>query len=155
MEKYIGQDIQNLQEREAFIKDNAESVESIGYIKPLTSSEIEKMKEQLTTATIDKSDTEEEKKSVVMEYNDKLKGLKKAIGTLVERLKSKGEYVNEPCYKIIDDDAKRAGFYNKEGMLVYQRAARQDELQPRLFKVNTLTSNKDKAKDKAKTGTDE
>ena len=33
MEKFLGQDIENLQERERFLKDNAETVESISYDK--------------------------------------------------------------------------------------------------------------------------
>ena len=44
MEKFIGQDIENLQEREQFIKDNAEGIETMGYSKPLKSSVIDKLK---------------------------------------------------------------------------------------------------------------
>lgn len=51
----------------------------------------------------------------------------------------------EPCYKLIDEDEKMAGYYNKEGMLVYERPARLEELQPRLFKHNaTKTGTDDK-----------
>lgn len=52
MEQYIGQDILNLQEREQFIKDNAEGVENMGYSKPLKDEVIDKLKEQLADSTI-------------------------------------------------------------------------------------------------------
>lgn len=145
MEKFIGQDIENLQERELFIKDNADAVENMGYSKPLKSSEIDRLKEQLTDACIKKQDLEEEKKTVVKEYQGEINGQKAIIKDCSEKLKSKSEYVMEPCYKLIDEDEKMAGYYNKEGMLVYERPARQDELQPMLFKRNaTKTGTGDK-----------
>jgi hypothetical protein len=136
MEKFIGQDIEDLHERELFIKDNAECIETMGYSKPLAGSEIDKLKEQLTDACIKKQDLEEEKKTVVKGYSDDISEQKAIIKDCSEKLKSKSEYVMEPCYKLIDEDEKMAGYYNKEGMLVYERPARTEELQPRLFKMN-------------------
>lgn len=144
MEKFIGQDIENLQEREQFIKDNADSIEDIGYSKPLKSEVIDKLKEELTDATIKKADVEQEKKAADAMYNSSLKELKQKIGEYAEKLKSKSEYVREGCYKLVDEAEKIVGYYNKEGMLVYERPARLEELQPKLFKMNA-----------GKTGTDD
>ncbi len=138
MEQFLGQEYQNLQERESFLKDNATTVESIGYSKPIKPDEIEKLKETLADATIKKEEAEEAKKTVTQQYNEEIKGYKNTIQEAANKLKSKSEYVNEPCYKIIDEKEKKAGYYNKEGMLVYQRAARQDELQPRLFPIGSM-----------------
>lgn len=49
MEKFIGQDIDDLKERELFIKDNADAVEDKGYSKPLPSATIDKLKETLAS----------------------------------------------------------------------------------------------------------
>lgn len=68
-------------------------------------------------------------------YNEKIKGYKITIKDAADKLKSKSTYVKEPCYKLVDQQTRQVGYYNKEGMLVYQRAARHDELQPRLFKL--------------------
>ena len=144
MKKIIGQDIDDLKERELFIKDNADEVENKGYSKPLAGSEIDRLKEQLTDACIKKQDLEEEKKTVVKGYQDEINGQKVIIKDCSEKLKSKSEYVMEPCYKLIDEDEKMVGYYNKEGMLVYERPARLEELQPKLFKMNA-----------GKTGTDD
>lgn len=143
MEKFIGQDIENLQEREQFIKDNAEGIETMGYSKPLKSSVIDKLKEQLANTTIEKEELEADKKAANQQYNADLKDLRTTIGDIAEKLKSKSEYVNEGCYKLVDEEEKMVGYYNKEGMLVYERPARLEELQPKLFKMNA-----------GKTGTD-
>lgn len=144
MEKFIGQDIENLQEREQFIKDNAEGIETMGYSKPLKSSVIDKLKEQLANTTIEKEEVEADKKAANQQYNADLKNLRTTIGDIAEKLKSKSEYVNESCYKLVDEEEKMVGYYNKEGMLVYERQARLEELQPKLFKMNA-----------GKTGTDD
>ena len=144
MEKFIGQDIDDLKERELFIKDNADEVENKGYSKPLAGSEIDRLKKQLTDACIKKQDLEEEKKTVVKGYQDEINGQKVIIKDCSEKLKSKSKYVTEPCYKLVDEAEKMVGYYNKEGMLVYERPARLEELQPKLFKMNA-----------GKTGTDD
>jgi fructose-specific phosphotransferase system component IIB len=142
MEKYLGQEIKSLQERELFLKDNATTVENIGYSKPLQPEEIEKLKETLADATIKKHEAEEAKKAIDLEWNNEIKQHKQVISEAADKLRSKSVYVNEPCYKIVDENEKKAGYYNKEGMLVYERTARIDELQPRLFplSVNTGTN---------------
>lgn len=146
MEKFIGQEYANLAEREQFIKDNADAIENIGYTKPLPSDEVEKLKEKLANASIKKLEQEEEKKASVQMYNEEIKRYKNTIKEAADKLKSKSEYVNEACYKLVDEQTRQVGYYNNEGMLVYQRAARHDELQPRLFKrsIAPATGTEDK-----------
>lgn len=76
MEKFIGQDYENLHEREQFIKDNAEGIEEMSYSKPLKSAVIDKLKEELADATIEKTDIEAAKKAADMNYNSEIKELK-------------------------------------------------------------------------------
>lgn len=121
MEKYLGLEYEDLAEREQYIKDNADSIENMGYSKPIPSDQIEKLKETLADASIKKLEQEEAKKAAVQMYNEEIKG-----------------------YKLIDQQTRQVGYYTKEGTLVYQRAARHDELQPNIFKLNP-----------AKTGTDD
>jgi hypothetical protein len=54
MEKYLGLEYEDLAEREQFIKDNADSIENMGYTKPIPSDQIEKLKETLADASIKK-----------------------------------------------------------------------------------------------------
>ena len=136
MEKYLGLEYEDLAEREQFIKDNADSIENMGYTKPIPSDQIEKWKETLADASIKKLEQEEAKKAAVQMYNEEIKGYKLTIKDAADKLKSKSTYVKEPCYKLIDQQTRQVGYYTKEGTLVYQRAARHDELQPNIFKLN-------------------
>lgn len=137
MEKYLGQDIENLAEREQFLKDNADSAESISYDKPMKSHEIEKLKEELADASIKKADAEDQMAKACQPFKDTIKRQKEVIADAVEKIKRKSEYVTEVCYKMTDIEKRQVGYYNREGMLVYQRSARQDELQPRLFPLGS------------------
>lgn len=145
MEKFLGQEFEDLKEREQYLKDNADTIEDMGYSKPIPSEQIEKLKEQLADASIKKLEQEEAKKTAVQMYNEEIKGYKNTIKDVADKLKSKTTYVNEPCYKMVDAQTRQVGYYYKEGMLVYQRPARMAELQPRLFELRpgkTGTENK-------------
>ena len=50
MEKFIGQEYTDPQEREQFLKDNADAIEKMGYSKPIPSDQVEKLKETLADA---------------------------------------------------------------------------------------------------------
>lgn len=133
MEKFIGQDIENLQERAQFVKDNSERIEEIRYAKPLERTVIESLKEELAEAVISKAEAEFEKAEANAEYNASIKGFKTKIAKIADKLKTKSEPVVEECYKFIDEAEKKAGYYNRAGMLVYERQATDDELQAMLF----------------------
>ena len=79
MEKYLGLEYEDLAEREQFIKDNADSIENMGYTKPIPSDQIEKLKETLADASIKKLEQEEAKKAAVQMYNEEIKGYKLTI----------------------------------------------------------------------------
>lgn len=133
MEKFLGQEYTDPKKREQYLRDNADAIEEMGYSKPIPSEQIEKLKETLADASIKKLELEEEKKTQVQMINEEIKGYKNTIKDVADKLKSKTTYVNEDCYKMVDPQTRQVGYYNNEGMLVYQRAARQSELQPRLF----------------------
>ena len=145
MEKFIGQEYTDPQEREQFLRDNADAIEKMGYSKPIPSDQVEKLKETLADASIKKLELEEQKKAQTQMLNEEIKGYKNTIKEAADKLKSKSEYVNENCYKMVDEQTRHVGYYNSDGLLVYDRAARQDELQPRLFKMTAqMTGTDDK-----------
>lgn len=62
MEKYLGLEYEDLAEREQFIKDNADSIENMGYTKPIPSDQIEKLKETLADASIKELELSDDKR---------------------------------------------------------------------------------------------
>lgn len=143
MDKFLGQEYENLQDRERFLKDIAEKVESISYDKPIKPDEIEKLKEDIAEQTAKMIDAEEAKKLIDADYNKQIKECKEAIKKANDKWKRKSEYVTEVCYKVIDEKNGQVGYYNSEGMLAYERRARQDELQPRLFPLGAQKTGTD------------
>ena len=131
MDKFLGQDIKNLGARIQFLRDNADGIEEMGYTKSLPTEELEQLKEQLVENSIQLRDVRADKRAANKEYNAQIKQLEEEGDAVTEKLKSRTEYVNEPCYKFVEDD--EVGYYNSEGVLVYARPARPDERQRTIF----------------------
>ena len=131
MDRFLGQDIAAALERAQFLRDNADAVEEMGYTKNIASQELDALKDQLVENSILLHDVQEEKRAVTKEFNNRIKKLSEGGAELTAKLKSRTEYVTEPCFKFVDGD--EVGYYNSEGLLVFSRPARPDEKQPQLF----------------------
>lgn len=108
---------------------NCEKIEEVRYMKRFTPEQITEMKDNLSETSIQINDIEEEKKIVVERFKDQLKPLIDDKKKLLTNIKQKAEFVTESCFKFIDYENKRAGWYNSEGELIEERPAYPDELQ--------------------------
>jgi len=129
--------------RENFLKDNADCTELKGYMKRFSDDEIQEKKNDLSEISIAINDIEEEKKEAVKVFKDKLKPLLKGKGQLLKNLKQKAEFVNETCYKFIDNDTRMVSYYNAEGDIVESRPANATELQRTIFQDIRKTGTND------------
>lgn len=73
------------------------------------------------------------------QFKEKLKPLNESRKQLLVDLKNKSEYINEPCYKIINDEEREVGFYNKSGELVYSRPIQSQEMQTTIYQLQRKT----------------
>ena len=133
MEKVLGQDIKDLEERKQFLIDNCDNVVQMDYHKPYTSDELAKMKTEFANKHIRIATLQEDIKSYKDKVNLELKPLLQEVSDLRENLKSKGENVCENVYQFLDENDKMVGFYNAEGVLISSRPATRDELQKTMF----------------------
>ena len=133
MRRTLGMDIKNLAQRKIFLEDNCDKVEEKRYMKPYTYEELQGHKENLANISIEIAVLEAEMKQVMQGYKGKLKPLLEERLIMVGNIKSKAEFVMEPCYRFTDQDAKETGYYNAEGVLIETRPATADELQPNIF----------------------
>ncbi len=134
MDKILGQEYSNDLERRTFLRDNSEAVEDLGYMKDIPSEEIERLKDRLVENNIQLRDVRADKKAANKEFNDQIKQLEESNDEVTGKLKARSEYVTEPCYKFVDEKAREVGYYNDEGILVYSRPARPDEMQKNIFR---------------------
>lgn len=124
-----------LEDRAQVLEDSCDAVEDVTYSKPFTPEELALKREQLTDASIKIADIEEEKKTVMDGYKERLKPLQTQKEDAIKALRDKSQTVTEKCFKFFDEDTKTVGFYNSEGNLVNSRPAFKQELQKTIFSV--------------------
>lgn len=135
MDKVLGQEY-NGKDRVSFLRDNCDAVEDLGYTKSLPNDEIEALKDRLVENNIQLRDVRSDKKAANKEFNDQIKQLEESNDEVTGKLKAKSEFVTEPCFKFVDEDAREVGYYNNEGLLVYSRPTRPEELNKNIFRMS-------------------
>ena len=143
MEKFLGIEYPEGKQREEFLDANCDAIEEIGYTRRFTSEELLKKKDSLSELAIEINDIEEEKKEARSVFKERLKPLNETKVKLLSELKNKSEYVNAPCYKIIDEVEREVGFYNKLGELVYSRPIQPQEMQKTIMSISRKTGTND------------
>lgn len=139
MDKYLGQEYPEV-ERARFLKDNCDNVEPFGYTRNFTQEEMDAMKDNLAEVSIELDQLSIEKKEVVAEIKSKIKPKERVKADLLTKIREKSEFVKEDCFKFIDQEAGKVGYYNSEGVLVYERGIKPDERQTRMFALKTGTN---------------
>ena len=132
MEKLLLQDMDPV-ERIKTLEDSADKMEELNYTKPFTKEQLLIFKDELSTTMIELNVIEDEFKEVKDGFKAKMKPLKEETKALLTDIKNKAEFVKEKCYVMYDGDS--AGYYNAEGVLVYQRPLLPGEKQKTIFSV--------------------
>lgn len=128
MEQKIFQEYTD-EQRLSMLKDNASCLlEDYGYEKPLTEQQVKDLKNKVVSCTNELRKEKANKKAEMRAYTDRIKALENSIDTSSEELEKRTTFACELCYEIIDYDEKRVGIYNKQGILVDERAATPKEL---------------------------
>lgn len=132
MDKVLGQEYEG-KARIDFLRDNCDAVEDSGYTKQLPNEEIEALKDRLVENNIQLRDVRADKKAANKEFNDQIKQLEESNDEVTGKLKAKSEFVTEACFKFVDTETREVGYYNREGLLVYCRPGRPEEMQKSMF----------------------
>lgn len=132
MEQVLGQEFEG-NERVNFLRDNCDVVENLGYTKAIPSEKLEGLKERLVENNIQLRDVRADKKAANKIYNEQIKQLEESNDEVTAKLKEKSEYVMEECFKFVDHEERKVGYYNHEGLLVFSRPARPEELQKTIY----------------------
>lgn len=143
MDKFLAHDVPE-KDRWQVIKDSADEIEEIGYTHRFTQEELAQKKEMLAETSIKINDIEVEKKEAMEEYKRRLKPLADEKQILLDNIKKGSEYrANEECAKIIEQEERMVGYYNKLGELVYSRPIMPQEMQKTIFNINRKTGTED------------
>lgn len=136
LEKTLGQEYTDKDERYNFLRDNCDCIEELDYTKELGKDRRDELKETLVDKNIqlrdvraDKRAADEIYKEQDKAYKNQIKHLEEENGDIAKTLKEKAEFVRENCFKFIDEQTKSVGYYDSEGVLRYTRPLRPDERQ--------------------------
>jgi|ERR1035437_68900 hypothetical protein len=137
MEKQLLKNV-NPVERLATLENSADKVEEFSYTKPFTSDQLVIFKDELSTAMIELNGVEDELQIIKDEFKGKMKPLKKQTKDLLTNIKYKAQSVTEKCFIMIEGN--EVGYYNADGVLVYQRPALPGE-QKTIFSIKREGTN--------------
>lgn len=139
LEKVLGQEYTDKEDRYNFLRDNCDCIEELDYTKELSKDRREELKETLVDKNVQLRDVKADKRSADEIYKEQDKGYKNQIKHLesenediAKTLKEKAEFVSEDCFKFIDEETRTVGYYDHEGVLRYTRPIRPEERQKTL-----------------------
>ena len=76
---------------------------------------------------------------VKADFKGKMKPLQERIGKMLDDLRKGGEYIKGECYKFIDQDEGRVGYYTQDGYLLEERPMKPEERQKTIQMAVRLT----------------
>ena len=128
-------------ERAQVLKDSCDQIVERHYTRKFDQNERNLKREQLADVSIQISEISNELRDVRAEFKARLKPLEENKNNLLEEIKAGGEFVKGECYKFIDNDEGKVGYYTPEGYLLEERDMRPDEKQRSIFQLNREGTN--------------
>lgn len=128
------------EKRLEMLQMNRDSLESVTYMKTFKPSEFTEFKDELADLDIEIARIEEEKKKAMADFKARLDPVKGRHAEILKNIRLKSVEVKEDAHKFVDEVGREVGYYNSDGYLVSERAARPGELQINIFKNRTGTN---------------
>ena len=124
-----------VEQREQILRDSCDQIVERSYTRKFDQMEINERRADLANVSIQIADLEQELSEIRADYKGKIKPLQERIVKLRDDLKSGGDWVKADCFKFVDEDEGKVGFYSPEGYLLEERAMTPDERQRNVFRA--------------------
>ena len=121
--------------REQYLEDTAHAIEEIDFNRDFAEHELEDIREGLGDLMVKLDKLDEERKEQADYFKSEMIPVKNEIKKLTIYLREGKRIVREKCYKFIDPQARRVQFFDKDGIMVYERDAFVSEMQTTIFSV--------------------
>jgi len=118
-----------VEQRAQILKDSCDKIEERSYLSKYDQEETNLLRAELANVSIQLGTIQEELDRIKSDYKGKLKPLQERIDKILYNLKNGGEYVRGECYKFIDQEEERVGWYTPDGYLLEERPITQEERQ--------------------------
>lgn len=130
-----------LEERKQILRDSCDQIEERHYTRKFDQTERNQKREILADVSIQISEISNELKEIRAEFKSRLKPLEDNKNSILDEIKAGGEFVKGECYKFIDNEEGKVGYYTPEGYLLEQRDLRPEEKQRSIFQINREGTN--------------
>jgi len=119
-------------ERKQILQDTCIKIDEFTYSRQFSAEELAVKKDELTQHDIVLDKLESEKKDVTAVLNEKLKKVKQERAIMLNHVRTGAEEVTEKVFLLDAQEEGKMGYYNEDGVLVYDRSLLSDEKQMRL-----------------------
>lgn len=131
MDQFLFQDLPE-EKRAIQLESLSEGMEQRDYAVFLTQEELAVKKSQFTSLAIQEAKLIDKKAEFLAEIKTELKPIQVEKHDLLSEIKSGTASENGICYKLLDEQNRMVGYYNKRGQLVEQRPMTIDDGQKML-----------------------
>lgn len=124
-----------VEERAQILRDSCDQIEERSYTRKFEQKQIDDLRAEFAQVSIQIKELDNELAEVKVDFKHKTKPLIERVGKILDELKVGGEYVKGECFKFIDTDENKVGWYTPEGYLLEERSIRQEERQRTAFQA--------------------
>lgn len=100
-----------VEQRAQILRDSCDEVVEKSYLSKFSQEETNELRANLVEVQIQMQELTENFDVVKADFKGKMKPLQERIGKMLDDLRKGGEYIKGECYKFIDQDEGRVGYY--------------------------------------------
>ena len=128
-----------VEQRAQILRDSCDEVVEKSYLSKFSQEETNELRANLVEVQIQMQELTENFDVVKADFKGKMKPLQERIGKMLDDLRKGGEYIKGECYKFIDQDEGRVGYYTPDGYLLEERPMKPEERQKTIQMAVRLT----------------
>lgn len=121
--------------REQLLRDNCDQIVERSYTRSFSQTEVNDRRAELEQVSIQVAELEDELAQIRADFKGRIKPLLERRGKILDELKARGEWVTGNCYKFVDMEEGKAGFYAPEGNLLEERPITPEERQRNIIQA--------------------
>jgi hypothetical protein len=122
----------SLETRIQILKDNAERIENISYLKQLNDEDLALLKTELAVDSIQLAKLDEAKKEFLVDHKAKVKPLKQQLAIALHKIRTKCEEQEAEAFLVANQEEGIMEYFSAEGELIHSRELTQEEKQLRI-----------------------
>lgn len=121
--------------REQLLRDNCDQIVPRSYTRTFSQDEVNDRRAELEQVSIEVAELEDELAQIRADIKGRIKPLLERRGKILDELKARGEWVTGECFKFVDVEEGKAGFYAPEGNLIEERPITPEERQRNIIQA--------------------